>query len=71
MPNKSYAYLLNTEPSNLMFLKTYNTEFDENIIAFIEQNGRPLEVEEKVNLKFLMTNRNYRLSYRTKSKKVC
>ena len=22
MPNKSYAYLLNVEPSNLMFLKT-------------------------------------------------
>ena len=28
-PNKCYAYLLNVEPSNLVFLKTYNTEFDE------------------------------------------
>ena len=28
--NKIYAYLLNVEPSNLVFLKTYNTEFDEN-----------------------------------------
>ena len=27
-PNKSYAYLLNVEPSNLVFLETYNTEFD-------------------------------------------
>ena len=26
-PNKSYACLLNVEPSNLVFLKTYNTEF--------------------------------------------
>ena len=34
MPNKSYAYLLNIEPSNLEFLKTYNTEFDEIIITF-------------------------------------
>ena len=25
IPNKSYAYLLNIEPSNLMFLKNYNT----------------------------------------------
>ena len=24
-PNKSYAYLLNVEPSILLFLKTYNT----------------------------------------------
>ena len=28
--NKSYAYLLNVEPINLVFLKTYNTEFGEN-----------------------------------------
>ena len=27
--NKSDAYLLNTEPSNLVFLKFQNTEFDE------------------------------------------
>ena len=27
-PNKSYAYLLNVEPSNLVFLKTFNTVFD-------------------------------------------
>ena len=29
MPNKPYAYLLNVEQSNLLFLKTYNTEFVE------------------------------------------
>ena len=28
MSNKSYAYLANIEPSNLVFLKTYNAEFD-------------------------------------------
>ena len=28
MPNKSYAYLANIESSNLVFLKTYNAEFD-------------------------------------------
>ena len=28
MPNKYYAYLLNIEPSNLVFLETYDTEFD-------------------------------------------
>ena len=35
-PNKSYAYLLNVEPSNLVFLKTYNSEFDETIITFTD-----------------------------------
>ena len=53
-PNKSYAYLLNVEPSNLVFLKTYNTEFDEIIITFTGQNSRMLEIEDKVNLTMLI-----------------
>ena len=35
--DKSYAYLLNVEPSNLVFLKTYNTEFEENVITFTDR----------------------------------
>ena len=46
--------MLNVEPSNLVFLKTYNTEFDEIIITFTNQNGRPLEIEDKVNLTLLI-----------------
>ena len=52
-PNKSNAYLLNVEPSNLMFLKTYNTELDEIIIIFTDQNGRSLEIKDKINLTLL------------------
>ena len=55
-PNKFYAYSLNVEPSNLVFLKTYNTGFDEIIIQFTDQNGRPLEIEDNVNLT-LLTNK--------------
>ena len=69
--NKSYAYLLNDEPSNLVFLKTYNTEFYEIIITFTDQIGRPLEIEVKVNLKLLVINRNDAIFYITKSKKIC
>ena len=39
-------------PSNLVFLKTSNTEFDEIKIAFTDQNGRALE--HKVNLTMLI-----------------
>ena len=53
-PNKSYFYLLNVEPSNLVFLKTYNTESCEIIIKFTDKNGRPLETENKVNLTLLL-----------------
>ena len=46
-PNESFVYLLNVEPSNLVFLKIYNTEFDGIIIKFTDQNGRPLKIEDK------------------------
>ena len=46
MPNKSYAYLINVEPSKLVFLKTYNTDFDD--ITFTDQNCRLLAMEDKM-----------------------
>ena len=54
-PNKSSAYLLNVEPSNLVFLKTYSTEFDEIIITFTDQGERTLEIKNKFNLALLIT----------------
>ena len=37
-----------------MFLEAYNTDFDEIIIIFMDQNSRPLEIENKVNLVLLI-----------------
>ena len=54
IPKKSYAYLLNVEQSNLVFLKTCNTEFDNMKITFTDQNGGPLEMEDKINLTSLI-----------------
>ena len=64
-PNKSYTYLLNIKPSNLVFLKLI-TEFRGIIITFSDQNGRPL----KINLTLLI-NRNDAIFHRTKNKKIC
>ena len=73
-PNKYYAYLLNAEPSNLLFLKTCNIEFYEILIAFTDLNDRPLEIGNKVSLKLvwhlLLTNRNDVKFYRTMKKKI-
>ena len=44
-PNKSSPYLLNIEESNLVLLKTCNTDFDKIIIMFTNQKGRRLEIE--------------------------
>ena len=53
-PNKCYAYLLNVEPSNLLLWKTYNTDFDEIIIVFTDQNGRTSKIEGQVDLALLI-----------------
>ena len=53
-PNKSYAYLLNIEPSNLMFFKTYSTEFDDINIIFMGQNGSLLVREDEFDLSLLI-----------------
>ena len=53
--------MLNAEPSNLVFLKTYNTEFDEIFIRFMDQNDRPLEIEGKVNLTLLINKQKLRV----------
>ena len=52
--NKSNVYLLNVEVSNLVSLKTYTREFDEIIITFTDQNYRPLEIEDKIDLTLLV-----------------
>ena len=53
-PNKCYAYLLNVEPSNLLLWKTYNTDLDEIIIVFTDQNGRTPKIEGQVDLALLI-----------------
>ena len=47
--------MLNAKPNNLVFLKTFNTEFDEVNTIFTDENGIPLEVEDKINLTLLIT----------------
>ena len=57
---------MNVKPSNLVFLKFYNTEFNEIIITLTDQNGRPLGMEDKVNLTLLINIRNEMLGPRNK-----
>ena len=37
-----------------VFLKSYNSEFDKIIITFTDQNGKLLEIVDKVNLPLLI-----------------
>ena len=50
VPNKSFGNLLEIFPPNHIFLKIFNSEFQEIKVWFTDQNSMPLEVEDKINL---------------------
>ena len=54
VPNKPFGSLLEISPSNHVFLKTFNSEFQEIKIWFIDQRSKPLEVEDKVNVTLII-----------------
>ena len=50
VPNKPFGSLLEISPANHIFLKTFNSEYDEIKVWFTDQNSQPLEVEDRINL---------------------
>ena len=48
--NKSFGSLLDISPSNHIFLKTFNSEYDEIVVWFTDQNRKLLEIEDRINL---------------------
>ena len=49
-PNEPFGTLLEISPTNNIFLKIFNSEYDEIIIWFTDQNSEPLEIEDRINL---------------------
>ena len=50
IPNKPFISLLEIYPTNHVFLKTFNSEYDEIKLWFTDKNSRPLEIEDRINL---------------------
>ena len=50
VPSKPFGSFLEISPKHHIFLKTFNSEFKEIKIWFTDQNSKPLEVEDKINL---------------------
>ena len=50
VPNKPFGSLLEIYPTNHIFIKTFNSEYDEIKIWFTDQNSQPLEIEDRINL---------------------
>ena len=50
VPNKLFGSLLEISPTNHIFLKTFNTEYNGIEGWFTNQNSKPLEIEDRINL---------------------
>ena len=54
VPNKSFGSLLEISPTNQVFLKTFNSEFQEVKIWFTDQTSKPIELEDKIDITLII-----------------
>ena len=59
VPNKKYGQLITVSPETLIMLKTVNTEFSFIEIWFTDQDNRPLEIEDSVNISLIVGINNF------------
>ena len=50
VPNKLFGQLLDISLKNVIFLKTFNSDFSYIEVWFTDQNAKPLEIEDKINI---------------------
>ena len=50
VPNKQFGQLITISPHLLTMLKTTNAEFQSIQVWFTDQNNRPLEIEDSINI---------------------
>ena len=54
VPNKQFGQLITISPHLLTMLKTTNAEFQSIQLWFTDQNNRPLEIEDSVNITLII-----------------
>ena len=54
VPNKQFGQLITITPQSLTMLNTTNTEFSSIEVWFTDQNSKPLEVENIVNVTLII-----------------
>ena len=50
VPNKSFGSLLDISQTNHIILRTFNSEHSEIKVWFADQNSKPLEIGDRINL---------------------
>ena len=54
VPNKQFGQLITISPHILTMLKTTNAEFQFIQVWFTDQNNRPLEIEDSMNITLII-----------------
>ena len=54
LPDKTFGSVLEISPTNHVFLRTFNSEFQEINIWFTDQANKPLEVEDRINVTLII-----------------
>ena len=50
VPNKSFGQLFDISFKYFIFLETFDSEFSYIQLWFTDQNSKPLEIEDKINI---------------------
>ena len=54
VPNKPFSSLLEISPANHIFLKSFDSEFNEIEVWFRDQNSQLLEIEDRINVTLII-----------------
>ena len=56
VPNKSFGQLLDISPKKFIFSKIFNSEFSYIELWLFDQNSKPLEIEEEINITLVINS---------------
>ena len=56
VPNKSFGKLLDISHKNFIFLKAFDLEFSYIEVSFTDQNSKPIEIEDKINITLVINS---------------
>ena len=54
VPNKTFGSLLEISPTNQVFLKAFNSQFQEVKVWFTDQTSKPLDLEDKIDITLII-----------------
>ena len=54
IPNKSFCQLLDISPPKFIFSKAFDSEFSYIEVWLTDQNSKPLEIEDQINITLVM-----------------